>query len=58
MIVVHLGEESAHHVLDLSEALTAKKDRLIVGDVVGLHTHPGDVQRPQVGLRNLLNLAV
>ena len=52
------AKKAADDVLDLAETLGAEQDRLVVGDVVGLHAHPRDVQRPQVRLRDLLDLSV
>lgn len=43
--VVHVCEERADNVLDLVESSGAEENWLIMRDVVGLHTHPADVQR-------------
>ena len=57
-VVIYLREERADYVLDLVEAVGAEQHRLVVRDVVGLDTHSTDVQRPEVGLFDLLDLPV
>ena len=57
-LVVDLCEERTDHVLDLVETRSAEEQRLVVGDVISLNPHPTDVERPEFGLSDLLNLPV
>ena len=57
-VVINIGEKRADHVFDLVESLGSKEHRLVVRDVVFLNTHPADVQRPEFGVFDLLDLPV
>ena len=56
--LINIGEKRADHIFDLVESLGAEEHRLVVRDVVCLNTHPADVQRPELGVVDLLDLPV
>ena len=57
-VVINIGEKRADHVFDLVESLGAEERRLVVRDVVCLNTHPANIQRPEFGVFDLLDLPV
>jgi hypothetical protein len=51
-------EEASDDVLELAHSVGAEHHRLVLGDVVLLRRHGEDVERPQIGPAELLDLAV
>ena len=56
-VVVAAGEESADHVEQLLDPVGGVQDRLVPGDVITERAHLGDVQRPDLGAPELVDLA-